>query len=121
MFRLGFDTPVTTKTQELQTRPNGDNDLALGQGKQLDEQLDASSSCIAILPDIKIGEGVTHALKFYARRAGAGAYTFEAVQYPGFFLTVQKATQQNRPFLSKVDNADFAVLDPRFQFELYAT
>jgi hypothetical protein len=58
-------------------------------------------------------------MRFKVRSNGPGSYTFEAVAFPGFFLTVDDGQNRKQPFLAEVYSA--WATDPRFRFELYAS
>ena len=72
-----------------------------------------------MITGLLIGPGTDKALKFRVQVNGPGAYTFEAVDYPGYFLVIDDFRNNGIPFLAKVWHT--SQLDPRFRFELYAS
>jgi hypothetical protein len=57
-------------------------------------------------------------MSFRATVVGPGAYTFESVDFPGFFLTIGDVGH-GEPYLTKVIGV--SAIDLRFRFELYAS
>jgi len=72
-----------------------------------------------MITGLLIGDGIDKALKFRIEVNGPGAYTFEAVDYPGYFLVIDDFKNNGVPFLAQVFGTSHR--DPRFRFELFAS
>lgn len=53
-----------------------------------------------MITGLLIGDGIDKALKFRVEVNGPGAYTFEAVDYPGYFLVIDDFKNNGVPFLA---------------------
>ena len=60
----------------------------LSKASKQEEEKWERDGCIQTIRSLKIGEGISNAMRFRVQMNGPGSYTFESVQFPGYYLTV---------------------------------